>query len=206
MKKQKNLPAKLRLKIAKEAAKGMSYLHSKKLIHRDLKTDNLLVNEEWTCKIADFGISTVRPTITREMTCVGTPVYMAPEVLSKNKYSEKADVFSFAILLWELFTGQRPYDTIEFRSMNQAQLMYQILELQARPSLDGMYAPLQLLIEDCWNLDPRLRPSFSEILIRLRRMKHSKLVDELAHEEDSSPNISYLGDSTELTDKDPLIN
>ena len=49
------------------------YLHSKKLIHRDLKTDNLLVNEEWVCKIADFGISTVRPTVTREMTCIGTP-------------------------------------------------------------------------------------------------------------------------------------
>ena len=54
-------------------ADGRDYLHSKKLIHRDLKTDNLLVNEEWICKIADFGISTVRTTVTREMTCIGTP-------------------------------------------------------------------------------------------------------------------------------------
>lgn len=50
-----------------------AFLHSKRLIHRDLKPANLLVDDTWTCKIADFGIATVKPTITREMTCVGTP-------------------------------------------------------------------------------------------------------------------------------------
>ena len=69
------------------------YLHSRKLIHRDLKPQNLLVNGTWTCKIADFGISTIKPQQTQTMTCIGTPVYMSPEVLTKNKYSEKADVY-----------------------------------------------------------------------------------------------------------------
>jgi serine/threonine protein kinase len=54
------------------------YLHSKKLIHRDLKPQNLLVNNKWVCKVADFGVSTIKTT-TRTMTAIGTPVYMAPE-------------------------------------------------------------------------------------------------------------------------------
>jgi serine/threonine protein kinase len=65
------------------------YLHSRKLIHRDIKPQNLLVNSTWVCKVADFGISTIKPQQTQTMTCIGTPVYMAPEVLTKNKYSEK---------------------------------------------------------------------------------------------------------------------
>lgn len=98
---------------------------------------------------------------------------MAPEVLSKSKYSEKADIFSFGIVLWEIFTGERPYDTVEYRSMNQAQLMYQIVDKEARPSLEGLDSGLQQLIRDCWDLEPRIRPSFSEIVVRLRRMKKS---------------------------------
>ena len=96
---------------------------------------------------------------------------MAPEVLSKNKYSEKADVFSFAIVLWELMTGLRPYSHGEFASMNQAQLMYSILEKQARPPLEGLSSGLQELISDCWSVNARLRPSFAEIVVRLRRLK-----------------------------------
>lgn len=99
---------------------------------------------------------------------------MAPEVLTKNKYSEKADVYSFGIVLFEIFSGERPYDTGEFAQMNQAQLMYQIIEKEARPSLDGLAIGLQQLITDCWDLDPRLRPSFSETIVRLRRLKFEK--------------------------------
>ena len=75
------------------------YLHSRKLIHRDLKPQNLLINGAWTCKIADFGVSTIKPQQTQTMTCIGTPVYMSPEVLAKNKYSEKADVYVASVVV-----------------------------------------------------------------------------------------------------------
>merc|ERR1712000_630241 len=158
---------------------GVAYLHQKKLIHRDLKSQNLLVNDLWQCKVADFGISTVNPTITRAMTCIGTPVYMAPEVLSKNKYSEKADVYSFGIVLAEIFTGALPYSEPPFDKMNQAQLMYQILEQGARPNIESLNISLQQLIRDCWNTDPRLRPSFAEAVVRLRRLKAERVPEDL---------------------------
>ena len=161
-----NLEWKMRLKLALDAAKGMTYLHSRNIIHRDLKPGNLLVNQEWDCKIADFGISTVSNHTTK-MTCVGTPVYMAPEVLLKNKYSMKADVFSFGMVLFQLITGQAPYNDVQ---CNQAQLMYKILYENLRPDLSPLPIPMQQLIRDCWEEDLTLRPSFKEVSVRLRRM------------------------------------
>ena len=76
---QPHLSWKDRIGLMIGAANGLKYLHEHKLIHRDVKPHNLLVNGDMECKIADFGISTVMPEYTRTMTCVGTPVYMAPE-------------------------------------------------------------------------------------------------------------------------------
>ena len=172
-KKGSNLPFSLRLRLTLDAAKGVEHLHKKKLIHRDLKPQNLLVNKGWVCKVSDFGVSTVRPTITRTMTCIGTPVYMAPEVLSKNKYSEKADVYSFGIVMCEVFTQLQPYSTAPYDEMNQAQLMYQIAEKEARPSLRRVHPALQQLISDCWNTDPSMRPTMGEVIVRLRRLSNT---------------------------------
>ena len=104
---------------------------------------------------------------------------MAPEVLSKNKYSEKADVYSFGIVLAEIFTGALPYSEPPFDKMNQAQLMYQILEQGARPNIESLNISLQQLIRDCWNTDPRLRPSFAEAVVRLRRLKAERVPEDL---------------------------
>ena len=98
-------------------------------------------------------------------------VYMAPEVLKKNNYTEKADIYSYAIVLIELLTGNKPYGAEECSQMNQAQLMYHIIENNLRPSLEGLHPSLQQLISDCWNIDPNLRPSFAEIVVRLKRLK-----------------------------------
>jgi len=175
--KGENLPWKLRLKLAKDAAKGMAYLHSRNLIHRDLKPQNLLVNSNWSCKVSDFGISTVS-SHTTHMTCIGTPIYMAPEVLAKDKYSEKADVFSFGVLLVEIYTAMRPYSEAKYAHFNQAQLMYQIVQNGARPDLSHLPVALQQLVSDCWAEDLRLRPSFPEIVVRLRRLSALKLPHE----------------------------
>ena len=147
------------------------FIHSKKIIHRDLKTHNLLVNDLWDTKVADFGISTVNPTATRRMTCIGTPVYMAPEVLQLEAYSTRADVYSFAIVLCELFTNQAPYSEPPYDVMNSPQLVFHIIEKGARPSLEGLHPTLQHLIEECWQPTPHSRPRFPEIILRLERLQ-----------------------------------
>lgn len=182
----------LRLKLAKDAAKGMDYLHKRKIIHRDLKSQNLLVDKTWTCKVADFGISTVKEAKTRTMTCIGTPTYMAPEVLGKAKYSEKADIFSFGILLVEIYTGKVPYTGSSFAHLNQAQLMFKICTENARPEISNFPEALRELINDCWNMNPKLRPSFAEIVVRLRRLKQIKFSVSNEDKNSMSPNHSAI--------------
>lgn len=108
------------LSMARDAAKGMAYLHglSPPILHRDLKTLNLLVDAYNTVKVADFGIARVRSVDT--MTYCGTPKWTAPEVLRMNSYSEKADVFSFGIVLWEILMREEPYANIPGMQVSQS--------------------------------------------------------------------------------------
>jgi hypothetical protein len=95
---------------------------------------------------------------------------MAPEVIDGGKYSEKADIFSFGVLLVETYTCRPPYSEEEFQNVNQAQLMFKILHDGLRPPTDDLPPALVQLVRDCWNGQPSLRPSFSEIVIRLQRL------------------------------------
>jgi mitogen-activated protein kinase kinase kinase 7 len=101
---------------ALQAAKGVAYLHSlkpKPLIHRDLKSPNLLlVNHGLTLKICDFGTACDKSTVMTNMK--GSAAWMAPEVFEGNTYSEKCDVFSWGIILWEMLTRRLPFEEIGF--------------------------------------------------------------------------------------------
>ena len=94
---------------------GMAYLHSRGVIHRDLKSENLLVDEHWRIKICDFGLARIPRKSTRPMTHkIGTPFFMAPEVILGKEYDDKADIFSFGVVLLELITRCKgPPDIME---------------------------------------------------------------------------------------------
>lgn len=171
-----NLSLSLKLKLAIHAVEGMVYLHEQSIMHRDLKTQNLLVSSNWDCKISDFGISTVKNR-TMTMTCIGTPLYMAPEVLQHSRYSEKADVFSFGIVLVELFTGRPAYAPLQEEGISDAQLMFMIVAEGLRPDLSELPQSLGELVADCLGPEEFMRPSFDEILKRLKRLQKKSTSD-----------------------------
>ena len=148
--------------IAYEIAEGMAYLHSKNIIHRDLKTLNILLDEKNEPRICDFGIS--RQCDNMMTGLVGTFNYMAPEIIAKTGYNLKADVFSFGMMLWEMIKKEIPFNDLGPMNAGRAILNGQ------RPQIPrSTPKPLQQLIKDCWQFDIERRPSFVEILSRMRK-------------------------------------
>ncbi|XP_050259494.1 serine/threonine-protein kinase STY46-like isoform X1 [Quercus robur] len=152
------LPALIRVAI--DVSKGMDYLHKNNIIHRDLKAANLLMDENEVVKVADFGVARVK-TQSGVMTAeTGTYRWMAPEVIEHKPYDHKADVFSFAIVLWELLTGKLPYEYL-----TPLQAAVGVVQKGLRPIIPKHTHPkLAELLEKCWQQDPALRPDFSEII------------------------------------------
>ncbi|CAA6668612.1 unnamed protein product [Spirodela intermedia] len=161
-----------RLIIAMDAAIGMEYLHSKNIVHFDLKCDNLLVNlkdpQRPICKVGDFGLSKIKRNTLVSGGVRGTLPWMAPELLSgsSSKVSEKVDVFSFGIVMWEILTGEEPY-----ANMHYGAIIGGIVSNTLRPPVPASCDPeWRRLMEQCWAPDPVQRPSFTEIAGRLRAM------------------------------------
>ncbi|XP_027185257.1 uncharacterized protein LOC113783347 [Coffea eugenioides] len=170
--KDRHLDRRKRLTIAMDAAFGMEYLHSKNIVHFDLKCDNLLVNlkdpSRPICKVGDFGLSKIKRNTLVTGGVRGTLPWMAPELLngSSSKVSEKVDVFSFGIVLWEILTGEEPY-----ANMHYGAIIGGIVNNTLRPPVPSYCDPdWRLLMEQCWAPDPAARPSFTEIARRLRLM------------------------------------
>ncbi|CBI24172.3 unnamed protein product, partial [Vitis vinifera] len=172
LRKDRYLDRRKRLLIAMDAAFGMEYLHSKNIVHFDLKCDNLLVNLKDPlrpiCKVGDFGLSKIKRNTLVSGGVRGTLPWMAPELLngSSNKVSEKVDVFSFGIVLWEILTGEEPY-----ANMHYGAIIGGIVSNTLRPTVPSSCDPeWRTLMEQCWAPNPAVRPSFTEITGRLRVM------------------------------------
>ncbi|GFP99346.1 serine/threonine-protein kinase edr1 [Phtheirospermum japonicum] len=141
---------KRRIKMALDVAKGMNYLHTSYpiIVHRDLKTPNLLVDKNWVVKVCDFGMSRLQHhTFLSSKSTAGTAEWMAPEVLRNEPSNEKSDVYSFGVILWELATLLVPW-----KGMNSMQVVgavgFQGRHLEIPPTVDPLVAEI---INECWN-------------------------------------------------------
>ncbi|KAI9916863.1 hypothetical protein PsorP6_018115 [Peronosclerospora sorghi] len=159
---QQQLTDEMRAQFVFDTGRGMSYLHQFQLpiLHRDMKSPNLLVERDFSIKISDFGLSRVKAQIQTMTGNCGTVQWMAPEVLGNRKYTEKADVFSFGIVVWEIFTGQCPYE-----GMTQIQVALGVLNNDLRPPIPRSCPRFfARLIRSCCMREPSLRPSFTDLM------------------------------------------
>ncbi|XP_062588420.1 mitogen-activated protein kinase kinase kinase 20-like [Saccostrea cucullata] len=157
---------------ATEIAQGMNYLHNEapmKIIHRDLKSKNVVISVQGVCKICDFGASRFMGSTTK-MSLAGTFPWMAPEVIQSLPVSESCDTWSYGVVLWELLTHEVPY-----RGIEGFQVAWLVVEKGERLTIPSTCPPcFAKLMRQSWNTDPKLRPNFKDILLTL----HSMLSDD----------------------------
>ncbi|SOB74431.1 serine/threonine protein kinase [Cedratvirus lausannensis] len=164
------LPWNLRIFLLKGAALGLKYLHESDIVHRDVKSSNLLVDEYWNVKVADFGFATmIKEQAT--MTKCGTPAWSAPEVLLNKKYNEKADVYSFGIVMWEVLTRSTPYP-----NKNPFNLGIEVIKGE-RPQIpqDNVDASFVEFMQRCWSEKPKDRPSMDKVVMFLNSFEEDSV-------------------------------
>lgn len=163
---KKKLSWRRRLKMLRDICRGLMCIHRMKIVHRDLKSANCLVDKHYTVKICDFGLSRIMmETPMRDSASAGTPEWMAPELIRNEPFSEKCDIFSLGVIMWELCTLNRPWEGVP-----PERVVYAVANEGSR--LEIPEGPLGRLIADCW-AESHERPSCEEILSRLLDCEYS---------------------------------
>lgn len=152
-----------RMRMARDVARGMNFLHTATpmIVHRDLKSPNLLVDSSWNVKVCDFGLSRIKShTYLSSKSNAGTPEWMAPEVLRNEQADHKQDVYSYGVILWELVVKEEPW-----KGMNPMQVVGAVgFQNRRLPIPSGLDPRVSELITACWCDAPERRPSFEDIL------------------------------------------
>ncbi|KAK8871543.1 hypothetical protein M9Y10_007275 [Tritrichomonas musculus] len=190
-------------------ADAMRYLHQHGIVHRDLKPENVLVDENYYPRVCDFGLSRcfsfiLSKSVQLSMTGkIGTPLYMAPELMmDEDKYGPGIDVYSFAILAYEIVSGKEPFST-RGKPIKLVDLGNKVMSGGRPEFTEGVTEKMKDLITQCWSQDYKDRPSFDEIFKKLST--DFSYLDEDVEEDEIQEYLETLKEETELIPPLPTI-
>ena len=160
--------------------KGLIFLHENKKIHRDIKTENILLTHEGIAKLADFGVSTqLMHSFSKKITKIGTPFYMSPEVILQNKYDYKCDIWSLGITTIEMAEGEPPFAKVKGYWVLKKIITHPPKGLKNKEKWSSEFNDF---VEKCLIYEPEKRPSAKELLQHpfiLKYNRGNKLIAEL---------------------------
>jgi len=150
------------VRVARDVARGVAYLHARDMVHRDLKSPNVLLSANGQGKVGDFGLSRVKD-LTRTMTKCGSALWCAPEVLRGERFTESCDVYSFAIIVYELLAWAEPHE-----GMAAMDVMRRVAYRNLRPKLPSL-CPISLrrVLRACWQEPHTARPPLTLVIQHL---------------------------------------
>ena len=154
----------LSLAWASDVARGMKYLHDHHIIHRDLKSANVLLTSTWVAKLCDFGTAReLTHTTTTEH--AGTYRWMSPEIMraAEARINKKCDLFSYGMILFELFDHKKPYADTD----SDVEVATKVLAGKRPPIPHTLPRYLHKLLKNCWKEDPRQRPTFDDFVDKI---------------------------------------
>jgi serine/threonine protein kinase len=163
-----------RTRFAYETAAGMAHVHGLGRMHRDLKSANLLVSSSLHIKIADFGTAAIASLSgvkispeNAQQTHIGSPLWMAPEVLARQVYGPSADVYSFGIVMWEIAARRLPW-LDELDDNPDVHSLREVVLSGTRPAVDASWpSRFRMVMAHCWAAEAPSRPSFADVLPQL---------------------------------------
>jgi len=151
------------IRINESMALALAFMHARNVVHRDVKSHNVLLSPHLEAKLCDFGLARMKSELmTGAMQFAGTPQYMAPELLSQQKYSEKVDVWAFGVLLWESIAGDIPFANLDVPEIRELVTTGKVLQLP-----HSAPRPIPAVIKACWTADSKVRPTMMDVLAQI---------------------------------------
>lgn len=187
-------------------ASGVSYLHSRDILHRDLKPQNILEDDHLFPQIADFGLALIThqkqdaTTYQPNNKALGTPIYAAPEIWKKNAYSTAGDVYAFGYIVYEIMTNEAP-----FHGYTQDQVFDEVIANRCRPEFKRPIPEVyKQLIEKCWSDDPNERPSFNSIVKELRN--NPDFITDKVNKTEFRDYVKYIDQFNAVDQNTPILS